>query len=121
MRTTLLRCACLSFCFVVVWINPLQAQTRSETALSYVELGNELARHEDFDRAIGAYNIALQFEPKLALAYFKRALAQQARGKFAEAIADYTKTLEIVPISAEAYANRANILVLQGQVDKALA
>src|SRR5262245_18072047 len=81
----------------------LQAQTRSAEAASYVELGDKFARHEDYRRAIGAYNIALQFAPDFARAYFNRALAQQAIGDFQKAIADYSKALEIVPGAAEAY------------------
>src|SRR5687767_3870370 len=106
MGHSILRTFCLILCMVASaslgW-----AETRKETALSYVELGDRFTDDGNFDLAIGAYSIAVQFEPNLALAYFNRAFAQQARGNLAEAIADYGRTLEIVPECAEAYANRA--------------
>src|SRR5688572_27114108 len=108
-KSGILRSLCFTLCLAAATATA-GAETRKETALSYVELGNELTRNNDFDRAIGAYNIALQFEPMLALAYFNRAYAEQARGKLLEAVADYNKTLELVPECAEAYANRAYVL-----------
>ena len=46
------------------------AETSKEAAASYVELGDKMAQQGDFVRAIGAYNIALQFVPSFAPAYF---------------------------------------------------
>src|SRR5262245_58792510 len=94
----------------------LAAETRRDTAVSYIELGDQFLEHEDFERAISAYGIALQFDPDFALAYFKRGFAQQARGNFSKAVADYTKTVEIEPRWAEAYANRAYLRGLQQDV-----
>src|SRR5512134_1208971 len=105
--SNLLRSACVTFCLLAA--ANLYAETRKQTALSYVELGDKFAVNGDYARAACAYNIALQFDPKLAVAYFARAYVQQALGKFAEAIADYSKTLEIVPECAEAYSHRGYV------------
>jgi tetratricopeptide (TPR) repeat protein len=73
------------------------AETRKETAASYVNQGDEFTRRGEFELAIGAFNIALQFAPNFAPAYFGRGRAYEALREFSKAIADYTKTLEIVP------------------------
>src|SRR5262244_1300296 len=85
------------------------AETRDETAASYLELGNKFARHGDFSRAVGAYNIALQFAPDFALAYFSRAVAYEARGETSKAIADYSRALNIIPSLTTAFYNRGNL------------
>ncbi len=69
---------CIALCLLAT-VDNLPAQTRKATAASYIELGDKFARQGDFDRAIGAYNIAIQFAPDFALAYFNRGLARQAR------------------------------------------
>src|SRR5215475_14630522 len=73
------------------------AETREETAASYVDLGDKFAHQGDFKRAIAAYNIALQFAPDFAPAYFNRGLVYEAQGESLKAIADYTRALEIAP------------------------
>ena len=40
--------------------------SRQEAAASYVDLGDKFARAEDFDRAIRAYTIAIEFAPEFA-------------------------------------------------------
>src|SRR5262249_56524785 len=97
----------------------LAAETREETAASYLDLGDKFAHHGDFNRAIGAYNIALQFVPDFAPAYFNRGLAYEARGEFSKAIADYTRTLDIVPGLTTAFYNRGNLRFREGDMDGA--
>src|SRR5262252_9445047 len=96
------------------------AETREETAASYVDLGDKFARHADFKRAIAAYNIALQFAPDFAPAYFNRGLAYEAQGESLKAIADYTRTLEIVPRLTMALYNRGNLRLKEGDLDAAV-
>jgi tetratricopeptide (TPR) repeat protein len=101
-------------------VRELQAETREATAASYVELGDKFAKQEDFARAIGAYNIALEFVPDFAPAYFKRGLVRQTRGDFPAAIADYSKCLETVQWT-EAFYNRGTLLLKEGDLNGALA
>src|SRR5881628_3640501 len=117
MRLT--RTGCVLFLLFASFVN-LNAETRRQTALSYLELGNKFADAGDFDRAIGAYNIALQFAPDFVPAFFHRALAYEARGYALKAIADYTSALEIVPGLTTAY-NRGNLLLNEGDLDGALS
>src|SRR5881296_2270520 len=99
----------------------LAAETRQETALSYIELGNKFMHQGDFDRAIGAYNIALQFAPDFAPAFFHRALAYEARGDVMKAITDYTNALDIASGFTTAWYNRGNLRLNGGDLDGALS
>ena len=47
--------ACIATCLLLS-VGQLAAETRQETALSYIELGNKFMHQGDFDRAISAYN-----------------------------------------------------------------
>src|SRR5438552_2631319 len=100
---------------LVAFTNKLPAETRKTEAASYVEQGDKFAQGGDFERAVGAYNIALQFEPDFAPAYFRRGLAQQARGDFSRAIADFDRAIKINSRQPEAYANRGLIRLQQGK------
>ena len=88
--------ACIATCLLLS-VGQLAAETRQETALSYIELGNKFMHQGDLDRAIGAYNIAVQFAPDFAPAFFHRALAYEARGDVVKAIMDYTNALDLAP------------------------
>src|SRR5215813_11926938 len=71
----------VSSCIALYYFAPVErvhAETRAETAVSYIEQGQKFARLGDFARAIRAYNIALQFSPDFAPAYFNRGLAYEA-------------------------------------------
>ena len=112
--------ACIATCLLLA-MGELAAETRQETALSYIELGDRFMHQGDFDRAIGAYNIALQFAPDYVPAFFHRALAYEARGDASKAIADYTSALEIVPALTTALYNRGNQRLNEGDLDGALS
>ena len=60
-----------------------KTETRQETAASYIQLGDKFAHTGDLDRAIGAYNIALQFDPDSAFAFLRRGCAFEGRGDVA--------------------------------------
>src|SRR5262245_62012249 len=119
-KTVILGCATLAL-GLFASAGKLGAETRKETALSYVELGDKSASQKDFRRAIAAYNIAIQFDDDCAPAYFKRGLAEQAIGDSSKAIQDYTRAIEIIPEWAEAYANRAYILAMLHDADGAFS
>ena len=54
--------ACVAFCALAASYD-LSAETRKQTAASYIDLGDKFAQQGDLQRAIGAYTIALQFAP----------------------------------------------------------
>jgi hypothetical protein len=63
--------------FLYSSVPPLHAQSVEATAASYVEMGNDFARHGNNKLALGAYTIALDYAPKFAPAYFGRAVVHQ--------------------------------------------
>src|SRR4051794_28839483 len=107
-------------CFSTVALSCLAAETRNQTALSYVELGNKLSRQGDFDKAIAAYNVALQFAPDSVLAFFHRALAYESAGNVADALADYSKAVQLSPDLTTGWYNRGNLRLQQGDFAGAL-
>src|SRR5689334_14250595 len=104
--------AALSLLYVSVPVRA--AENRNQTALSYVELGKKLFRQGDFDKAIGAYNVALQFAPDLALGYFHRGVTYEAMGKVSNALADYTKAIQLAPDMTTGWYNRGNLRLSDG-------
>src|SRR5215467_3992213 len=98
-----------------------KAETRQETAASYIQLGDKFAHVGDFDRAIGAYNIALQFDPDSAFAFLRRGCAFEGRGDVAKAISDYTSALDLMPTLTTGWYNRGNLRLTDGDFDGALA
>jgi tetratricopeptide (TPR) repeat protein len=98
-----------------------EAEDRIQTAASYVQMGETLAQHGDYVRAIGAFTIALEFAPDFAPAFFGRAKAYEASGKTSKAIADYTRTLDIVPELTAALYNRGNLWLQEGDLNAALS
>ena len=70
-RSIFLSCFGFAFCVLVSRLD-IAAQTRTQSAVSYVELGDKFAHNGDLERAISTYGIALQFAPDFAPAYFKR-------------------------------------------------
>ena len=112
--------ACIATCLLLS-VGQLAAETRQETALSYIELGNKFMHQGDFDRAISAYNIALRFAPDFTPAFFRRALAYEARGDVVKAIMDYTNALALAPGLTVAWYNRGNLRLNEGDLDGALS
>jgi Tfp pilus assembly protein PilF len=98
-----------------------KAETRKETAASYIQLGDKFAHNKDFDRAIGAYNIALQFYPDSAFAFLRRGCAFEERGDVAKAFSDYTSAVDLMPTLTTAWYNRGNLRLTGGDFDGALA
>ena len=65
----------------------LAGETLQQTAGSYVDLGDKLAREGDYQRAVATYNLALQFSADFAPAFLHRGFAYEAQGNFTKAIA----------------------------------
>src|SRR5262249_6773286 len=118
-KSAFLTSSFLPICLLVA--NNGAAETRKETAASYVELGDKFAREGDFQRAIGAYKIALEFAPDVPQALFRRAVAYEARGNMREALADYTSVLSLLPESAAAWYNRGNVRLKESDFDGAVS
>ncbi|MCI0556664.1 MAG: hypothetical protein L0287_37470, partial [Anaerolineae bacterium] len=87
----------------------VQAQTRNESAVSYLERGASWLEKGEYDRAIADFNIVLVFAPHMGSAYFSRGCAREARGDLKDkgdlddAIADHSRAIALNPRFAQAY------------------
>lgn len=94
-------------------LQPDNAATHSQRALTYV-------RMRDFDRALADYNRAIELSPQSAGFYNDRGVAYMDLKDFARAVADFDRAIEINPRYPLSYNNRARSVVL-GQGDHARA
>ena len=61
-----------------------QAQpSRTVSAASYLERGNQWLAKGELDRAIADYDLAIAFDARVAIAYYNRGLARQRKGDLA--------------------------------------
>src|SRR6516162_309640 len=116
-----LRVSVISCLALFLFMTAAHGETRQQTALSYVDLGQHFASHKDSDRAIRAFTIALQFDPDCAPAYFRRGQEFQRRGEFANAIADYGRAANLQPTLSLAWYNRGNLRFKNGDYDGSLS
>src|SRR5271166_823907 len=71
--------------------------------------------------AIADYGHAIELDPKDALAYRSRALAEDAKGDLDGAIFDYTQVIQLNPKYADAYNSRGYDRQQKGDLDGAIA
>ncbi len=95
----------------------------AEDAAFYVKSGRNLFYKGDFDKAIAAYDQALQLDPKCVDAYISRALVWTFRRPYDydKAITDLTQALRLDPKSSRAYDNRAVVWKYKGEYGKAIS
>ncbi len=92
---------------------------------SYAEVlsraGNELAERDDFAKAIGYYNEALEVDPESPTTQFNRALALHRLGRIDDTISSYQRVIELEPTTAVAHLNLGAILAGAGRLKDGLA
>jgi tetratricopeptide (TPR) repeat protein len=77
-------------------------------ANAYATYGRAYLGSKDYDRAIEAYNNAIELNPKFAGPYIDRGVAYHYLNNITKEIADYSKAIELDP-SAQAYNNRGTV------------
>lgn len=77
-------------------------------------------RKRDQERSIAAYNESLRVNPKNAVVYYNRALAQLAKGDSDAAIADYHEAIRLNPSFGGAYFERGNAWMVKGDAGRAI-
>lgn len=90
------------------------------TVGDYVRMGIAYRRSKKYDKAINAYNQALQLNPNYERAYNNRGNVYYDLKEYEKAIQDYNKALELNPDYAAAYSNRANIYSDLKEYEKAI-
>src|SRR6266496_4192063 len=105
--------------FVLTPMLPAVAAAQTSAFAPYYN-NRGLAREAkgDLDGAIADFNRAIELDPKLAISYHNRGLAQKAKG----AIPDFNRAIELNPkFAAGAYSNRGLAKQAKGDLDGAIA
>jgi tetratricopeptide (TPR) repeat protein len=97
------------------------AQSRADSAQSYVARGAAWFKKGEIERAINDYNLALAFDPRSVTAWFNRAVARTRKGDLEGAFDDFTKVLELDPWLSEAWNEIGNLLAEKGDLKGAIA
>ncbi|MGZ4059780.1 MAG: tetratricopeptide repeat protein [Bacteroidia bacterium] len=79
------------------------AQSGDEKSTNFVNQGLDKASQNDWNGAINYYTLALQQNPKNAVAYYDRATARYNLKDFRGAFMDYSKAINIDPYSSSDY------------------
>ena len=75
---------------------------------------------DDLEKAVEAFDMAIEKNPGNAFAYCNRANARQLQGKTDAAIHDYGKALSLDPEHADSYCGRAAAYLEQGRFELAI-
>jgi len=76
------------------------------SCVSFSSQGDAAFAAGDYDKAIEAYNNAVDRDPNNADLYYHRGLAYQEKGNYDRAIADFSQAIRLNPTLDEAYAAR---------------
>lgn len=82
---------------------------RRESAASYLDRGSQSLRKDDWKKAIKDFDIAIVFDPLMAVAYAYRGEARYRGGDRAGALADYTRAIQLDPRLPDAFTNRGTV------------
>ena len=93
-------------------------ELKPEYAEAYINRGNSYAGLNQYERAIGDYDKAVELNPEYAEAYSNRGNSYAMLNQHERAIEDYDKAVELNPEGAEAYANRGIAYTLVAKYDK---
>ena len=93
----------------------------NDLAMKSFHQGAEHSRTKQYEKAIVEYTKAIELNPKMAVAYAGRGLANINLGHFEKAITDCTKAIELDPKDALVYFNRGDAYYDIKQYEKALA
>ncbi len=90
-------------------------------ALSAAEKGRILLEKNQFREAITEFDLAIEANPKDALAYYDRGVAYERIEKLDQAVADYTSALALNPKEVRAINNRAVVHIRRKKPQEAIA
>ena len=97
------------------------AVPQTETAVAANNEGFNYNNQGEYDKAIVAFNKAIELDPDFALAYNNRGWAYIELEQYEQGIADCTKAIELDPGLALAYSNRGWAYILLGQYEQGIA
>ncbi|MDD5477952.1 MAG: tetratricopeptide repeat protein [Candidatus Omnitrophica bacterium] len=83
--------------------------------------GNDYFKSKLYDRAISAFNTAIQIKPGYSAAYYHRGRAYAENGDIDQAISDYAKAIELNANYTKAYYRRGLAYAKKGDLDQAIS
>jgi tetratricopeptide (TPR) repeat protein len=92
----------------------------SKSAREMLDEGKALVERGDSDSALRFFTAAIESDPELDEAYFRRADIHYEKGDYDNAIADYTEVIRVVPDMSEVWKNRALAFLDKGNIDDAI-
>ncbi len=95
--------------------------TPSDLADAYIAYGVKASAQQDYDQAIKAFTMAIQYSGDNATIYYNRANAYTSIHGYSDAINDYSKATELDPTFAEAFNNRCYVYNVLGDYSAAIA
>src|SRR5215510_9331661 len=100
------RYTCVLFCLLCLAPLARAQSSRTASAASYLERGNERLARGEWDRAIADYDLAIAFDARGVVAFYNRGLARHRKGDLLGALSDYDHAIELNPRYTDAYLNR---------------
>jgi tetratricopeptide (TPR) repeat protein len=97
-----------------------EAQARARYS-SLITEGDTDYKAGNYDRAIAAYNEAIQLDPESAHVFINRGNAYKNKGDHDRAIADFNEAIRLDPKSALAFRDRGDAYTNKGDNDRAIA
>jgi len=98
----------------------IQQKIKTETAIHLFK-GISNGNKSQYNMAISDYTMAIEINPKYAIAYYYRGIAYSNKGQHDLSISDYTMAIEINPKYAGAYNSRGIAYRNNGQHDLAIS
>ena len=98
----------------------MEGSGNDDAVRACVSVGYLAAENNELERAISAYDAAIQIDPRYALAYFDRGTAKGMLGRLDAAIVDFDEAISINPENVDAYMNRAKAKSELGRYEEAL-
>jgi Flp pilus assembly protein TadD len=100
-------------CTTLIQASPRDAHAYNNRGIAYRHNG-------EYDRAIGDYNRAIEFDPKYAHAYNNRGWVYYLKGDYDRAISDANVSISLDPKYKNAYHTRGEAYRAKGTYDRAL-
>jgi tetratricopeptide (TPR) repeat protein len=95
--------------------------TNADLFRAYRALAEVYAQQRNYDKAIEAFNAAIEVDPDYAWTWNMRGLMYAAKKMWGKAIADYTQAISLAPRYALAYYNRGSAHALNKRYKEAIA
>jgi len=99
----------------------VSADTKPQTAGTFLDRGILFASRGDYDMAIADFTEAIKLDPNMSAAYVLRGMAYADKKDYDRAIVEYNQALKINPNNANAYSSRGSAYLYKNDYNNAIA